>query len=972
MAKKSSWSTSATASLLVHIKSYPCPTNPKRKKASQLTPFTDCLVALLELPNSEQGQIWCDDRWASSHPRAGTHPIVTTHDILHVLRKYNALSDSEYFTVLSRLRAANVRFIPPEDDEILYYLEQAPLDSAGMVEETPELAILRRYTAACLYAEPRLQPPTNENTIPNQEGELRFIVKHNSAVSHAVANAWTKTEKPLEQRIAWADWILDNLFTEYYQPLPQWVQLPKDFARFQAIWHLSLITGAILIPIEKPIGKETLQKRYFDWLYKGFLQPRLDANPALLFELDSMIGKYLLIDFWQILRKERTTPQTLNLDKAYLRQFIQVLPSPISEQLSASPRIHELLGKLDEKNISVNDYHFESKALISALSKAFKTKKSKVYTEDGKHHFTVRKENTANKQKKVTFIFKDTDSKQSFSVTAIQNTTFLPKDKALSQLKRQAHLFDLSPQSQTFIDIVNIKNTEKRFSAVHDLLSHSGVHFYQQLETRLEDGHWAKLDELLPPSSDAMLRFLRMDNNADVQTVLKHAAKQLIKDVGIKETLRRLSALPCPLPAAVHEHLATLSADKKKQIFQDWRTEIILPLEHFHFIHAAICHTAYPTEDLQKLLETFLSNPERDTLIEAFLAFLNWVKHHFDAWKETCCWHPAVRLTAAWLHSGQIMKILMSVKVSSTEFTEVLRKQSIPFRLESHLAETREGFDVADPNLIPHDFFLIQGLGFALQQANDGFITDKVREVVCQVGIQSLNDPELGDIETINTVLMRDTSTATNRLGSFLQQDIATFLQRFDDERLRDWYSHDAQKHLIDVTGSFNQNDSPELILFKLATVLPYCRIPEAYRAELTTWLLEVDLSRIWLESPRAGTLSTLYMSQIARHSGSSDFQAKIEEKLCVLAKAYHQHPDNFDSEELTVALLDACFRLAFSATEAKAFAEKLVDILTKLTDNAPEFIPNTRKAVQKVCDTLPLEQSRVLWSLALRLQTKA
>ena len=102
--------------------------------------------------------------------QSGKIPIIGINEVLKGLVSSGSISDSEYYNTITKLRATNVRFIPVEKEEILYYLSQARVVENGSLIETRELRILRRYIAACLSEKNILQfPPMPENT-SNRDG----------------------------------------------------------------------------------------------------------------------------------------------------------------------------------------------------------------------------------------------------------------------------------------------------------------------------------------------------------------------------------------------------------------------------------------------------------------------------------------------------------------------------------------------------------------------------------------------------------------------------------------------------------------------------------------------------------------------------------------------------------------------------------------------------------------------------------
>ena len=207
------------------------------------------LSDLLSFKAREGDVIWSDDRFVNGYFSSGEIPIIGINEVLKGLVSSGSISDSEYYNTITKLRAANVRFIPIEEEEILYYLSQARVDENGFLIATPELRILRRYIAACLLEKNVLQfPPMPENT-SNKDGEVAFVLNLALVIPRAIVSLW-REESSEEKCIAQSDWLIDNLYLELHGLLKTIDQeKPDQNDRQLAGMTLSgLIDGAISFP----------------------------------------------------------------------------------------------------------------------------------------------------------------------------------------------------------------------------------------------------------------------------------------------------------------------------------------------------------------------------------------------------------------------------------------------------------------------------------------------------------------------------------------------------------------------------------------------------------------------------------------------------------------------------------------------------------------------------------------------------
>jgi len=100
-----------------------------------------------------------DDRFLNGYVRQERGaPIVGICEVLKGLRGVGELTTDAYYEKVGQLRAANIRYIPIETDEIMHHLRRARVVDSALVEH-PEFATLRRYLAAYLAHARVLQPP---------------------------------------------------------------------------------------------------------------------------------------------------------------------------------------------------------------------------------------------------------------------------------------------------------------------------------------------------------------------------------------------------------------------------------------------------------------------------------------------------------------------------------------------------------------------------------------------------------------------------------------------------------------------------------------------------------------------------------------------------------------------------------------------------------------------------------------------
>jgi len=263
--------------------------------------------------------------------RRDAAPIIGVNEVLKLLVSAGSLDVSTYYEKLNRLRAANVRFVPIQADEILYHLQQARVKS-GVVVETRQLANLRRYVATCLLQGNFLQQPPMPAGAANKDGEIAFLLSLGHAVAEALVELWMSgTQDEVTCLIRRAEWLLTNLYVDYLglRNLSAQPQLEQDAQHYLvAISLAGLISQAIAFTPGAAGDEYPLRKRYFDWLFNRVLGRRFEVNPRLVVTVADILKATLMNIRRQVVEKDQV-PVVIGL----LQAFYEDLPEPIQKEL---------------------------------------------------------------------------------------------------------------------------------------------------------------------------------------------------------------------------------------------------------------------------------------------------------------------------------------------------------------------------------------------------------------------------------------------------------------------------------------------------------------------------------------------------------------------------------------------------------------------------------------------------------------
>jgi hypothetical protein len=284
--------------------------------------------------------IWIDDRFFSKYPhRDGRVPIIGVLEILEALRVSGELSETNYYEKILQLRAGNIRYIPITSKEIIYHLKQAQVRD-GRVQETEELAIIRRYVASCLLDSHRLQRPPMPEGSTSPDGEMMFVLECFRATQEALGNVWADTSLLEENTIAYADWVLANLYTGTFGVRHILPNVDPNSDGLDLISHdISSLyfRGLQVWRVEKNDTHQTLSRsqQYFQWLERRITENRFRANPEVISSVARLIKDIILY-----LGREREEDESLqDFNRLMLKEFYRELPDVLKEELSTDPEL---------------------------------------------------------------------------------------------------------------------------------------------------------------------------------------------------------------------------------------------------------------------------------------------------------------------------------------------------------------------------------------------------------------------------------------------------------------------------------------------------------------------------------------------------------------------------------------------------------------------------------------------------------
>ena len=326
------------------------------------TPEETVMFDLMQFTGSKSDVIWIDDRWVQSHDHRDSMRIVGTVDLLSWLRDTGKMSPADFAQALNDMRAADVRFVAFDADELVAALREAPIED-GMLVETKNLRVLRQYYARCLLEADMLRPPPGDMEAPNTATEWNFLVGCGLAVVKAMVKVWETGSR--DHAAAQAEWLLNNMYTDdlgFHRTAAPRTEA-KDAYRASASLT-SLIVGSRRLD-----GQESLRearREYLQWLHQRVIRGRfatdVDLARAVVEQLKETITQSLEND------DEAVGTITLHL----MGRLWLDLPSDLRKLMEPDQEFLRRLGISMRSIVDIGPLRLERRSFWDTLSRVLK------------------------------------------------------------------------------------------------------------------------------------------------------------------------------------------------------------------------------------------------------------------------------------------------------------------------------------------------------------------------------------------------------------------------------------------------------------------------------------------------------------------------------------------------------------------------------------------------------------------------
>ncbi len=923
------------------------------------------LYSVMRFKGQPGDVVWVDDRFFTAYfQQDGGVPIVGVTDVLKALVAAGVLSESSYYARLTQLRAANVRFIPLDADEILFHLKRASVDKArNALVERDELVILRRYIAACLSHGNILQRPDVDEKIPNKDGETAFVLATKEAVVDALARLWEIDADDVACCVR-ADWLLRTMYLDL-AGLNALVPIVKSNERPIAMAAISLarlLSPRLSRTVSTAANSQTPWQHYMTWLDERVLRGRLHQPHLIVAVAENLKSAFLGVFASGI--AEGIDPELVAMG---IYATINSFPTAIRHELREDVAFMNQIGFQITATYPVDGLEFPRDDFYRAAAYAIAGDNIPLKPTDSDTAITLYGGITGDGKPCIHFTNPVTGDDETLDDSEFG---LLVADPLTREAVVRAHRWWFDCDDETLARILakvaSDGDSAERVAEAKLWWDTSVALHYANLERRLYKRENVQLGELLPPNGDGVLRHLRLAPDAGLHgsfgDVVESSADRLIREEGLVHAIERLNGLPIPLPAAVLAAIDKLTPRERRTLIKDMLPSCRTPLSRIHLAHILL-RFSDESRAYSRLIQhvvTRLLSQEGDAELRAFLALLGWIDREYARRSDIPGWTVQVRLAIVWTHAERIFSILLATGASVQLLTQALEQPS-PYLSDEILKRTRaDWFDIAHPKRAEDApvTFLLSGLSYALSAQADTFVSHAFQTLAILQPSATTSKPTVA-------LLILDPEQADNHLGSFIGTPILDAFPSLRspnvDDALTQESLHDVVAGAISTLERENDNTGAWSALYVIIGDLPpYSDIAE----RLLALLRELHLKDILARNEEAGTTALRLACLQTMHFDDPAVRDHLCNQLVAIASQWAQDCASLQNEERDRIMASrglTLFTEAVHLSSASPSVPELLDHLTKLlgaiVDVWAALTPLYRTLVERLYEELPISE---------------
>jgi hypothetical protein len=918
------------------------------------------LFDLLQFRADVNDVIWSDDRWLTSHQHRNGVPIAGTVDLLVWLKGAGHLTPNEFYQKLTDLRAADVRYIAFDEEELQAAIADAPIRD-NHIEETQTLRVFRQYYARCLIEADMLRPPAGGVGTPNGHTEWNFLFACGRATVTAMVMVWRG--RPASEAAVRADWLLRNMYTDdrgiHGTQTPQ---TPENDAYRVAVSVVSLITGAL--HLDARIADERKARRnYLTWLFRRMIRPRFDADQRTMQAVHEQLKSAMLqgIDIDEHDESLRAVAARL------MQRLWSDLPAELREPMSADQDFLRRLGVALKSIVEIAPLRLERRPLLEALAAVLQDGISRETTTlDGKP-VRIQLESSEPIAFLLTCEGRHFESHIGGSEFGFLSESIAARQAAADQL---SDWFDLPVRRrrEAIANIVGGQDVETRFELAMEASRSSGAHFYQQLLNSIKEGATFDLAFAIPPDPTILIDHLRCAETAAVQIDWPKAAESLIEDVGVVDAVNRLAGLPIRLPDCVATHMADLPTDRRRRALLVVRR--ILLASPVGVVQLADLWRRLPIAErhVRRMVERIgrlLVDKSRRSIFTAWLTVLQKVDEDFRFHERIRAIPVATQFALIWTHADRVFRILMSRGLPPEWIEQAFSRDQHLLAAEVTFPDSACTDDVASSRHLRAEDFVLAALAYL---GNDASFASGLQNIFTH-GFEERSEP---DLARIFAAMMNDRSQAGNALGSWLASNRAwvTLLPA----ELEVSFSADSIRSTVDTAcRNIIEKSEERRSWLSVGAVLGHLPPEQGTRLSFEHILANVDLVDYLARDPLLAITAVNVTGAQAQHLSDTAREGIIDPLLRLAEALESQSIAEGTKDDLAAAIVATLVGLTWLRPDGTARSSELAEMLERLSGRSTIVFSRGGPIILRLCDALPVMDARLLWRVRdlVRLKTQ-
>jgi hypothetical protein len=922
------------------------------------------LRTLLRFDERPGDVIWIDDRCMTGFLHRDGCRIADTVEVLAALVSAGGISRVEYFQHLHRLRAANVRFVPPAAEDLSFQLRRARVERGSLVE-TPELRVFRRYVAATLLDGQTLQRAITPDGTFAERHELSYVAELHHVLGDVLIGLWEDEAMPAAERRARAEWLIRSLFLDLGSAREVvGLHEPHEDDRYLLALSLAglvvrgLVMEGTFAPEPRPSADE-----YFEWLVAYVVRPRVEADPLLPAALAHILVQHIL----QV--GETLPPEVRMLRGPALQRLFDRVPTSLQDELAKDAEFMKEVGIVFQRTVEVVGFEFPARAFTRAAARAMNGSSARVALLDGTGSVRLlpsrdpenwREIQLARGRSRWNVVYEG-------PVADLLRESLEERMKALRALRRY-FVGTQAEFEEEAIRVGTLPDPFLRVKAVEAWRAASPAHHYERLTERISDRERIGAEDLRPLDLDAFVRAhglsVGVETGEALRDGLETATREWIEFEGIRKAILRVCGLPIPLPGAVLKAFVAATPGERRELVRVLLRDTGSPIARIHLLRLM----ASAPEEFRRLsrwvVRCLLSEGAK-VEFRAFAAMLD----HADAElmdPAADAWSPALRLAMVWSHAHQLFEAMRQagvvLKKAPELFGGVLRRE-----LAGLFVRDRDyRADAAHPKRLGRPAFLVTGMAYALQE-----VPYEPGSIIRPPELMELLAPGEESSRRVDPGVLRDPSLEKDALGSFLAADRGAAIFTLSGDSTADQlgsagrrrFAEEALDRISEGTGTTEWG--------RLYDVVEENPLYPEMRGQLERILLEMNFVQMYTSLLEDVRLPLVVGFVQAAHWGSPDLRRHMEDAIAGIAGALPHDGDDAAVEEAALLLMDLTLRMAWGQVEAGATAAEFARIARRLLDQNARLAIHWRIPAERLWTEVPATCARPLAELLVRVRAE-